>query len=135
MKPVTKCCILGLILDNKLSWDGHIEHIEAKTTKSLGALSSLAGLTWGTSYKGLQQIYQGMILPQITYGASAWYAPVNPNGNYRDKTVQKLKAIQRRAAKIITGAFKTVSGPALDVEAFLLPLRQHLNKITAETYL
>ena len=135
VKPVTKCRILGLILDNKLSWDGHIEHIEAKTTKSLGALSSLAGSTWGTSYKGLRQIYQGMILPQITYGASAWYAPVDPNGNYRDKAVRKLEAIQRRAAKVITGAFKTVSGPALDVEAFLLPLRQHLNKITAETYL
>lgn len=76
-----------------------------------------------------------MILPQITYGVSAWYAPVDPNGNYRDKAVQKLESIQRRAAKVIMGTFKTVSGPALDVEAFLLPLRQHLNKIMAETYL
>lgn len=59
-----------------------------------------------------------MTLPQITYGPSAWYVPVDPNGNYKDKAVRKLEAIQRRAAKVITGAFKTVSGPALDGEAF-----------------
>ena len=135
VKPVPRCRIFGLILDTKLNWEGHIEHIEAKTAKSLGALSCLAGSTWSTSYKGLRQIYQAMILPQITYAASVWYAPIYPDGKYREKAIRKLEAIQRKAAKIITGAFKTVSGPALDVEAFLLPLRQHLNKITAETYL
>lgn len=53
VKPVTKCRILRLIIDQKLNWNDHIEHIEAKTTKSLRALNSLAGSTWGTSYKGL----------------------------------------------------------------------------------
>jgi hypothetical protein len=41
VKQLTKCRILGLILDSKLSWDSHIECIEAKTTKSLEGLSSL----------------------------------------------------------------------------------------------
>ncbi|EED19006.1 hypothetical protein TSTA_023410 [Talaromyces stipitatus ATCC 10500] len=63
VKPVPKCRILGLIIDNKLNWNGHIEHIETKMTKSLGALSSLAGSTWGTGYKGLRQVYQAIILP------------------------------------------------------------------------
>ena len=135
VKPTPTCRILGLILDSKLSWKSHIEQIETKTTKSLGALSSLAGSTWGTSYKGLRRIYQGMILPQITYAASSWYAPVDQDGNYRDGAIRKLETIQRKAAKIITGAFKTVAGPALDIEAHLLPLKQHLDKVTAETYL
>ena len=70
VEPVSKCRILGLVLDNMLNWESYIEHIEAKTTKSLGALSSLAGSTWGTSYNGLRQVYQAIILPQMTYAAS-----------------------------------------------------------------
>lgn len=135
MTPTTKCSILGLILDQKLNWNDHIEHIEAKTIKSLGALSSLGGSTWGTGYKGLRQIYQAIILPQITYAASVWYAPLNFEGTYRDKTVRKLEAIQKKAAKIITGAFKTVAGTALDVEAFLLPIQLKLKRTATETYL
>jgi ribonuclease HI len=135
VKPVTKCRILGLILDSKLSWDSHIECIEAKTTRSLGALGSLAGSTWGTSYKGLRQIYQATILPQITYAASIWYAPTSAGVQHRRRAIRKLEAVQRKAARIITGAYRTVSGPALDVEAYLLPLQLHLDKITAETYL
>lgn len=135
VKPVPRCRILGLIIDNKLNWNGHIEHIETKLTKSLGALSSLAGSTWGTGYKGLRQVYQATIIPQITYAASIWYAPLDSEDSHREKAVGKLEAIQKKAARIITGAFKTISGAALDIEAFLLPIRIHLNKITAEIYL
>lgn len=71
VEPVSKCRILGQVLDNKLNWESYIEHVEAKTTKSIGALSSLAGSTWGTSYKGLRQVYQAIILPQMTYAAMA----------------------------------------------------------------
>ncbi|EED15318.1 hypothetical protein TSTA_047640 [Talaromyces stipitatus ATCC 10500] len=108
--------------NNKLNWNGHIEHIETKMTKSLGALSSLAGSTWGTGYKGLRQVYQATILPQIIYAASIWYAPLNLEDNHREKAVGKLEAIQKKVARIITEAFKTVSGAALDIEAFLLPI-------------
>jgi hypothetical protein len=46
---------------------------------------------------------------------------MNLEENYRDKLVRKLEAIQKRAAKLTTIVFKTVSRSALDVEAFLLP--------------
>lgn len=38
-----------------------------------------------------------------------------------------------RAARIITGAFKATLSPALDVEVYLLPLRQNLDKLTQES--
>lgn len=135
VKPAPKCRILGVILDNKLSWRSHIDHIEAKTTKSLGALNSLAGSTSRTSYQGLRRIYQGMILPQMTYAASAWYAPLDLDRRYRDRAIRKLEVIQRKGAKIITGTFKTVAGPALNIEAHILPVRHQLYRVTAETYL
>ena len=135
IKPDSNCRILGLILDTKMNWLSHVEKIEARATKSLGALSSLAGSTWGTGYKGLRQIYQAVILPQMTHAASTWYAPIEQEAGYRKRLVSKLEAIQRRAAKIITGAFKRTSTPALDVEAFLLPTRQSLDKLTGEAFL
>jgi hypothetical protein len=70
-------------------------------------------------------VYQATILPQITYAASIWYAPLNSEDSHREKAVGKLKIIQKKAARIITGAFKIVSGAALDIEAFLLPIRIH----------
>jgi hypothetical protein len=45
---------------------------------------------------------------------------LNSEDNHWEKAVGKLEAIQKKAARIITGVFKTVSGAALDIKAFLL---------------
>ncbi|OJD27702.1 hypothetical protein ACJ73_00912 [Blastomyces percursus] len=57
-------------------------------------------------YKGLRQIYQAVILSQMTYAASTWYALLEQEASYRKKLVLKLEAIQQRAAKTITGALR-----------------------------
>jgi hypothetical protein len=54
----------------------------------------------------------------MTYAASIWFTPKGGDPNHRFSLVQRLEAIQKRAAKLITGAFKTVAGSALDIEAF-----------------
>ena len=124
LKPKQHCRILGIIFDSKLNWDEHIKHIQKQATKSFGALTSLAGSTWGIGYTRLWQIYTAVIIPQLLYGCSVWYAPTAEDSNYRVTKIRKLTSIQYRAARIITGAFKATSGLALDVEAFLMPMEQ-----------
>jgi ribonuclease HI len=135
LQPVGFLRFLGIIIDSKLSWGEHISHIQAQATKTLGALASLGGSTWGTNYKGLRQIYTSVVAPQLLYGCSAWYAPSAGCSKYSIKKLEKLASIQARAARIITGAFKATSIPALDIEAFLTPIRQRLEEAAANSFL
>jgi hypothetical protein len=56
------------------------------------------------------------------YAVSIWYVLLNSENSHREKAVGKLEAIQKKAARIITGAFRTVLGAALNIEAFLLSI-------------
>ncbi len=134
VSPSRTCRVLGVILDSQLDFEAHIQHIEAKVTTSLGGLAAIAGSTWGFGLKDLRRLYISVILPQILYCCSAWYVADRAQGTVirRQRILQKLTAIQQRAGSIIAGAFQTTAGPALDVELFLLPMKQQLEKAAGD---
>lgn len=131
------CRVLGVILDSHLEWEAHLRHIQARTTTSLGGLAAIAGSTWGFGLKDLRRLYVAVVLPQILYCCSAWYSPDSGHGTVmrQKRSLQKLTAIQCRAGAIIAGAFRTTAGSALDVELFLLPMKQQLEKAIGESLL
>ena len=137
IKPQHTATYLGATFDDKLKWQAHLRKLEAKTSKRLGALGSLAGSTWGTSLASLRRIYQATILPQLTFGCSAWYVPEGGYGTITQATavLKAVRSIQRRAALIISGAFRTTSGPALDMELHLLLGRQRMEQAVNESLL
>jgi len=127
VEPGTEARYLGVILDQSLRWWPHVQHVRAKATTTLAALRSLAGSTWGTGLVELRQLYRAVMLPQIAYGCSVWYAPQKERRQTRKMTAEMTR-IQFHAARVISGAYRMTSALALDVELFVLPIHLQLEK-------
>lgn len=133
IEPKPTCKYLGVTLDSKLIWNAHIEEVRRKATKSVTALSALGSSTWGITMAEMRKIYRGVTLPQMTYACSVWSNTGIKGQPYTKKTLRTLEAIQARAARAISGAYRATSRAALDVETHLLPIEQQIWKHNAET--
>ncbi|KAI9036174.1 putative reverse transcriptase [Aspergillus affinis] len=108
IKPVEHAKYLGIWLDRTLSFDTHRVKALAKANGTLEALRSISGSTWGTSLLSMRRIYLAVVVPQLLYGAAAWYSPTSRTVSYKklQKTVNEFQRIQIRAAVLISGAFR-----------------------------
>lgn len=124
---------LGVTFDPKLQWKKHIENVGLKISKSIHALASLAGSTWGAKVTELRRIYQAVVVPQMLYGCSVWSVAQNRGEGYTRSSIDYLKSLQAKAARIIGGAYKSTSGAAMDVELHILPVEHQIWKANVET--
>jgi hypothetical protein len=131
--PKTTCKYLGVVMDHKLDWKSHIEKIRRKASKSLNALASLGSSTWGVRTTDMRTIYNGVVVPQMTYACSAWSNSRSNGTPYTPKTLDTLRSIQARGARAICGAFKATSRAALDIETLLLPVAQQIEEHNMHT--
>ena len=126
---------LGYWLDPTLDFHHHREKAVAKAGVSLQALRSLAGSTWGASLSAMRRIYQAVVIPQMLFGVSAWYQPMLIS-KMKARTISRpFEHIQKRAACLISGAFRTTAAEALNTELHLPPIAIHMNRLVKETAL
>jgi hypothetical protein len=60
---------LGIYLDSKFNFNAHTDQTVAKLVILINMLARTAKLQWGLGHKALKTIYEGAVVPILTYGA------------------------------------------------------------------
>ena len=82
---------LGVIIDEKLNWKEHIDHVSCKIAKAVGAINRIKTIV---PYNVLVSLYNTMILPHISYCNIVW-------GNCAKTHLNRILVLQKRAIRII----------------------------------
>ena len=90
---VRKIKFLGVIIDDKLSWLDHIEHIESKLKSSLALIKRIKKFIPSDQYLS---IYHSLFLSHLSYSISSW-------GGVSKYRLDKIFSIQKRCLRILFG--------------------------------
>jgi hypothetical protein len=119
---------LGVTLDSQLKWNEHLQNIQNKTSRKLGALYPLLR----SKSMPLQMkihLYKMTIRPVMTYATPTW------SGVLKQKTTARtLQIIQNRALKIAAGAPMFVRTEDLHRDLGVELLRDHILKLNQKFY-
>ncbi|OOQ86154.1 putative reverse transcriptase [Penicillium brasilianum] len=135
IQPTQSAKYLGVWLDKHLDFTIHRQKLLAKANGSLEALRAMTGSVWGASLMAMRKVYQAVVVPQMLYGVSAWHCPAAKSLPVWEmkRIVSEFTRIQRRAAILISGAFKSTSAAALNIELFITPIHLLMDQIIQET--
>ena len=93
LNRVELCKHLGVLIDENLSWNNHVQHIVKNANSSLYMFKKAKPFIPSHS---LKMLYNGILAPHFDYCDTVW-------GTCNETTNQKLQKLQNRAAKVITG--------------------------------
>ena len=130
VKPSESVKYLGVLLDTKLNWKAQINANKTKALKTIGALTSLAGSTWGARLCRMRQMLHAVFIPQLTHGCSVWYTP-HAERKHVKGVAKTMARVQYRAERAITGAYKATSQAALNIETYSIPMHLRLDQLTS----
>ena len=113
---------LGVIIDDKLSWVNHIEHVNIKLSKGIGLLAKLRHFVPENTLKNL---YNAFIQPHVDYGLILW-------GNALDKHSHKISVNLNKAVHILQFKDRHKSAGPLFKKFKLLHLKDNVKCMQAK---
>lgn len=134
IQPSSTHKFLGVIMDQKLSFNAHCLYACAKGEEFMAQAKRLTKPRRGVPGKCCRQILNGIVIPKMLYAADLWCAPITI-GKEGARTkgsagfAIKTGRIQRKATILITGAMRTTASDTLDAHADVLPIHLAINKI------
>ena len=88
----TKCVkYLGMLVDDKLTWDQHIDYISNKITRNIGILKRIRQFI---PKESLLLLYHILIEPYFRYCSIVW-------GQCSERLKDRLQRLQNKAARTI----------------------------------
>ena len=88
IERVSEFCFLGVNLDDKMTWNSHINKIASKISRTVGLFNKIKHFL---PLATLRILYCSLILPYLSYGNLSW-----------EKNVTRLNTLQKRAIRAIT---------------------------------
>ncbi len=82
---------LGVIIDHKLCWKSHINHVKTKMSKSIAILNRIKHIL---IEKTLYILYCALIVPYITYCVEVW-------GHTYKTNLNSIYRLQKKAIRIV----------------------------------
>ena len=92
IQPQDSTRYLGVILDKKLSWRNHLQHIEPKCAHRIHLLRFLSRTAKNPNTKTMLNIYKAIVRPILTYGFPLLLTA-------SDKTWERMQIIQNKAIR------------------------------------
>ncbi|MFZ2539770.1 MAG: reverse transcriptase family protein, partial [Oscillospiraceae bacterium] len=102
---------LGVVIDDNLSWAGHINYIKGKMAKNVGIINRLK---FRLSEATLNSLYNTLVLPYLNYGNVIW-------ASNKPTRLKPILLLQKRLMRIITCSH---------YNAHTLPLFARLKQLT-----
>ena len=93
IKRVKHTKYLGLIMDDTVTWDKHIEYISTKINRNIGILKRAQNFLPKSS---LTTLYKTLVEPYFRYCNIVW-------GQYNETLKDKLQSLQNKAVRTIAG--------------------------------
>ena len=93
LKKVDKTKFLGIIIDDKLSWDDHIDYLCAKLNSCIVMIKRISKFIPKSQFIS---IYNSLFVTHLTYCISVW-------GGAAPSRLQKIFPIQKRCVRILFG--------------------------------
>ena len=103
---------LGLIMDKKLTWQPHIDHVKNKISGGLYAINKSKHIL---RQHNLLTLYYSLIHPYINYGLILW-------GSASKCHLKKISVMQNKAVRAITSSGYRTSAEPLFKQCKMLPL-------------
>ncbi|GBM16032.1 hypothetical protein AVEN_108616-1 [Araneus ventricosus] len=108
--------ILGIVLDNKLTWTAHISSLYSKSLSLTSNFNRVIKSDWSMNRNILKIWYSTVIEKALLYGASIW------GGALTKHHISRLHSFQRVFLLRFTRAYKTTSTNVLNVLTGIPPL-------------
>lgn len=124
--PARSMRYLGFYLDPKLSFREHVRFYTTRASSTIASLRMLGNSCRGLSPKDKRRLYISNVLPVLTYGAQLWW---RPGWKGRRWILHSLQKAQNKAARWITGGFRTTPVGALEMAAGLFPAQHQVDKL------
>ena len=115
LKQTKRAKYLGLTFSNTLSWNAHIDTITKKANNTTAFLRRNLS-TCPKNIKGT--CYKTFVRPQVEYAATVWDPHTTDN-------IKKVEAVQRRAARFVTGDYRYTSSVTGMIESLSWETLQH----------